>query len=85
MSVIIVTGSAGLIGSEAVRAFHGTGREVWDIDDMRRSFFGPEASTVFMRDRLIRELPRYNHLDTDIRNRAALDRIFDRLGKNLRP
>ena len=48
MSVAVVTGSAGLIGSEAVRHFAGLGLTVVGIDnDMRREFFGPEASTAW--------------------------------------
>jgi CDP-paratose 2-epimerase len=46
MSVVMVTGSAGLIGSEAVEFFCQSGYLVVDIDDdMRRYFFGDEAST----------------------------------------
>ena len=48
MSVVIVTGSAGLIGSEAVRHFAALGLDVVGIDnDMRRQFFGAEASTAW--------------------------------------
>ena len=68
MSVAIITGSAGLIGSEASRHFAGLGLDVLGIDnDMRSQFFGPEASTRRQRDRLHRELsPWYRHLDADI-------------------
>ncbi len=53
MSVAIVTGSAGLIGSEAVRFFAGLGMEVIGIDnDLRRYFFGDSASTAWNRQRL---------------------------------
>lgn len=85
MGALIVTGSAGLIGSEAVRSFHGEGWDVWGMDnDMRRVFFGPEASTVPMRDRLVRDLPGYRHLEADIRDRDAVENIFRQLGRNLR-
>ena len=48
MSVVIVTGSAGLIGSEAVRHFASLGLDVVGIDnDMRKQFFGAEASTAW--------------------------------------
>ena len=44
MSIAIVTGSAGLIGAEAVRFFTEKGMDVVGIDnDMRRVFFGDEA------------------------------------------
>jgi CDP-paratose 2-epimerase len=46
MRTIIVTGSAGLIGSETVRRFAKEGARVVGIDnDMRARFFGKEAST----------------------------------------
>jgi CDP-paratose 2-epimerase len=47
MSVAIVTGAAGLIGAETVRLFSKNGLDVVGIDnDMRREFFGDEASTA---------------------------------------
>ena len=50
MSVAVITGSAGLIGSEAVRHFAGQGLDVIGIDnDMRSRFFGEEASTTWQR------------------------------------
>ena len=50
MSVAIITGSAGLIGSEAVRHFVRQGLEVVGVDnDMRKFFFGAEASTDWNR------------------------------------
>ena len=45
-NVLIVTGSAGLIGSESVRFFAQQGLDIVGIDnDMRAHFFGQEAST----------------------------------------
>ena len=45
MSVAIITGAAGLIGSEAVRHFASEGMDIVGIDnDMRSRFFGAEAS-----------------------------------------
>jgi CDP-paratose 2-epimerase len=78
MSVAIVTGSAGLIGSEAARYFAGQGWEVVGIDnDMRREFFGAEASTAWQRGRLEAEFgKRYEHFDLDIRDSRGLKRIF---------
>lgn len=85
MSTVIVTGSAGLIGSEAVRSFHSEGWDVWGMDnDMRRAFFGPEASTLPMRNSLVRDLTRYRHLEVDIRDRDDVERTFRQLGRDLR-
>ena len=76
MAVAIVTGSAGLIGSEAAAALCRLGIRVVGIDnDMRRVFFGPAASTALTRARLL-ELPGYEHHDIDIRDQAAVERVF---------
>ena len=85
MSVAVVTGSAGLIGSEAVRHFAGLGLHVVGIDnDMRREFFGPEASTAWNVVRLTSELgDAYSHHNVDIRDRAELGRIFARYGRDI--
>jgi CDP-paratose 2-epimerase len=85
VSVVVVTGSAGLIGSEAVRHFAGLGCEVVGIDnDMRAQFFGPEASTAWNVRRLSAELGlAYTHHDVDIRDRDALSRIFTRYGRDV--
>jgi CDP-paratose 2-epimerase len=84
MSTVIVTGSAGLIGSEAVRHFHGLGWDVVGLDnDMRRVFFGPDASTAWMASRLEKDLPHYRHLRLDIRDTAAVDRAFRSVAANL--
>lgn len=83
MSVAIVTGSAGLIGSETVRFLHDQGLEVVGIDnDMRAYFFGPNASTRWNTTRL-RTLPRFTHLDADIRDENAIGRVFSEMGKNI--
>jgi len=78
MSVVIVTGSAGLIGSEAALFFAEEGFHVVGIDnDMRRHFFGDEASTQWNRQRLEGQLgDRYTHADIDIRDDSAVDALF---------
>jgi CDP-paratose 2-epimerase len=85
VSVAVVTGSAGLIGSEAVRHFTALGLDVVGIDnDMRARFFGPEASTAWNVRRLTSELgTRYHHQDVDIRDRDALADIFTRYGRDV--
>src|SRR5262249_59895191 len=68
VSVALVTGSAGLIGSEAVRHFAALGLDVVGIDnDMRKRFFGPEASTAWNVVRLTSDLgDAYTHHDVEI-------------------
>ena len=84
MSVVIVTGSAGLIGSEAARFFHGQGHDVAGVDNnLREYFFGKDGSTLWNRDRLSRELPRYVHHDFDIRDAGAVDALFAKYGRNV--
>ena len=84
MSVVIVSGSAGLIGSEAARFFHQKGFDVVGIDnDMRSYFFGDAASTVWNRALLEQDLSRYTHEDIDIRAESAVDGLFARYGKSI--
>lgn len=85
MSVAIITGSAGLIGSEASRYFAEQGLDVVGIDnDLRRHFFGEEASTRWQRARLEEELgSRYQHVDADIRDTDAIHQVFRRYGNEI--
>ena len=85
MSVAIITGSAGLVGSEAVRYFAGQGMQVVGIDnDMRKAMFGAGASTRWQVEALQRELgSRYRHLDADIRSAGAISRLFREYGRDI--
>ena len=78
MSIILVTGSAGLIGSESVRLFANLGWTVIGIDnDMRSVFFGESASTSWNRNLLKDEYEdRYKHYNIDIRDRKAVENLF---------
>ena len=86
MSIAIVTGSAGLIGSETVQFFCELGFEVVGIDNnMRQTFFGAEASTEWNRNSLLKRFPsRYRHLDIDIRNQEAVNKLFGEYGNNIK-
>lgn len=84
MSTVIITGAAGLIGSESVRHFHEAGWDVIGIDnDMRSRFFGEEASTRWMAETLQADLPAYRHHDVDIRDASAIDRIVGEVAASL--
>jgi CDP-paratose 2-epimerase len=84
MSVAIVTGSAGLIGSETCKFVHEQGMDVVGIDnDLRSYFFGPGSSTAWLRKRLESTLERYRHVDADIREQAAIDQVFKELGERI--
>ncbi len=74
---VLVTGSAGLIGSEAVRFFAQKGFKVLGIDNnSRKYFFGPSASTSWNRDKLKKEIEDYSHYNFDIRNERDINKIF---------
>lgn len=86
MNVVLVTGSAGLIGSEAARFFCDCGFLVAGIDnDMRSKLFGADASTAWNRDRLIDRFPsNYVHHNMDIRDVDAVKRVFAEYGSDLK-
>lgn len=85
MSVVIITGSAGLIGSEASLFFAKQGFDVVGIDNnMRKVFFGDEASTDWQRQRLEETLgSQYRHEAVDIRDYEAIKGIFQRYGSSI--
>ncbi|MEK6221252.1 MAG: hypothetical protein N2D54_03295, partial [Chloroflexota bacterium] len=69
MSIAIISGAAGLIGSEAAEYFSNLGMQVLGIDNnMRERFFGEDASTNWQRDQLLKNLNNYTHYDEDIRD-----------------
>jgi CDP-paratose 2-epimerase len=77
VSTAIVTGSGGLIGSDCVRWFSEEGWAVVGLEnDMRARFFGPEASTRWVTERLVEEYPDFQSLDVDIRDADAVMRVF---------
>jgi len=81
MRTAIVTGSAGLIGSETVKRFAKEGMRVVGIDnDMRAQFFGAEASTKRTREQLIANVPGYEHHNIDIRDAREIDDLFKQNG-----
>lgn len=84
MSVVLVTGSTGLIGSEAVRMYSQLGYQVVGIDNnLRKSFFGDEACTLWNKKNLIKEYKNYIHYDVDIRNEKKINEIFNEYGKDI--
>ena len=84
MSVVVITGSAGLIGSESVRYFAEKGLQVVGIDnDMRKYFFGPEASTEWMQKQLTASVKSYQHHNLDVRDHAAIFDLFRKFGHSI--
>ena len=81
MRTIIVTGSAGLIGSETVKRCSQDGAHIVGIDnDLRAQFFGAEASTKETRDNLIANVRGYEHHNIDIRDAPAVTELFKQHG-----
>jgi CDP-paratose 2-epimerase len=85
MSVAVISGSAGLIGSESAMFFAELGMDVVGIDnDMRAVFFGPEASTTWRAEQLRKELGNsYSHHSLDVRNREGVMNLFKGLGTSI--
>jgi CDP-paratose 2-epimerase len=74
---VLVTGSSGLIGSEAVEHFDRQGHHVVGADNnMRRVFFGPPGDTLWNLERLKRTAKRFTHIALDIRDRDHVMTIF---------
>lgn len=85
MSVVIITGSTGLIGSESSDYFAELGLNVVGIDnDMRRVFFGDEASTQWQKLRLeAAHGDRYKHIEADIRDNDTIMNLFQQYGSSI--
>ena len=84
MSSVIITGSGGLIGAEAVNFLAALGLEVHGIDnDMRGYFFGDAASTRWRIEEHKQNAPNYSHHEFDIRDSQAVDALFADLAGSL--
>lgn len=78
----IITGSSGLIGSEAVSFYAEAGWDVIGIDNnMRQDFFGPAGSTLWNRDRLQKKHKNFKAIDLDIRDEEKIPALI----KDLKP
>ena len=79
-STLLVTGSSGLIGSEAVQYFDALGWQVFGVDNnMRADFFGPDGDTTWNLHRLQKACPDFVHRQVDIRDRSAILAVFAEL------
>ncbi len=86
MSVVIITGSGGLVGSESSSFFANLGFDIVGIDnDMRKVFFGGNASTRWQQEHLKKELgKKYTHINTDVRDFGALLKIFKKYASSIK-
>ena len=79
MSLALITGSTGLVGSEAVNFFHDKGFDVIGIDNnLRKFFFGKNGSTSWIRAKLLKRNKNFQNFKIDIRNKFALKKIFQK-------
>ena len=79
MSIVLITGSCGLVGSESVKFFASKGFDIIGIDNnFRLKFFGKDGDVNWVKRDLIKFNKNYKHNNTDIRNYSALEKIFKR-------
>ena len=84
MSIVIITGANGLVGSEAVSFFSKKRYTVIGIDNnLRKFFFGEDGSTSWIKRKIIKENKNYIHHNIDIRNSQALYKLFKRYKNNI--
>src|SRR5690606_3637499 len=80
VGTLLITGSSGLIGSQAVEYFDQLGWSVHGVDNnMRREFFGRDGDTDWNRQRLQAVTRRFVHHEVDIRNRAAILKLLEQV------
>ena len=79
MSLVLITGSCGLVGSEAAIFFSKKGFEILGVDNnARRFFFGPDGDISWIKKSLKKKIKNYNHYNIDIRNYNSLKKIFSK-------
>ena len=84
MSIAIITGSSGLVGSETVNFFCEKGFDVIGIDNnLREFFFGKNGSTNWIKAQLLKKNKNFKHLNIDIRNFDKLSKIFKKYSKRI--
>ncbi len=85
MNIALVTGAAGLIGSESVAFFAHRFDLVIGIDNnLRQYFFGQEASTEWNKNRIEEQFANYKHKNIDIRNYGKLEKLFKKYGSDIK-
>ena len=84
MSVVLITGSSGLVGSESVNFFCEKGFDVVGIDNnLRKFFFGNDGSTLSIKNKLIKDNKNFVSHNIDIRNYKSLEKIFKKYKKKI--
>ena len=85
MSVVLITGSCGLVGSESVEFFSSKGFDVVGIDNNSRlKFFGKDGDINWIKSSLIKSYKNYIHKNIDIRNYSALEKIYKKYKSSIK-
>src|SRR4051812_43279447 len=85
MNIAIITGSSGLIGSESVAFFSKKFDKIIGIDNnLRASFFGEDASTLWNLKRLQEKYMNFQNYDADIRDIGKMEDIFNKYNKDIK-
>ena len=85
MSTIVISGSCGLIGSEAVSFFAEKKYDIVGIDNnMRKSFFGKDASVLWNKRRLEKKYKNFKNHNLDIRQKEKVFSLFKKYSKNIK-
>ncbi len=84
MSVAIITGSCGLVGSESSIFFSEKGFDIVGIDNnSRKFFFGKDGDVAWVKSKLKHKIKKYKHFNIDIRNYKSLEKIFKKYKKRI--
>ncbi len=85
MSIALITGSCGLVGSESAYFFSRKGFDILGIDNnARKFFFGKDGDISWIKKKLKKDLKNYKHANLDIKNYNALSKIFKKNKKNIK-
>ena len=85
MSVVLITGSCGLVGSASVEFFTSKGFDVVGIDNNSRlKFFGKDGDINWIKSSLIKSYKNYIHKNIDIRNYPVLKKIFQKYKNSIK-
>ena len=84
MSLALITGSCGLVGSESSIFFSQKGFEIIGVDNnARKFFFGKDGDVSWVNSKLKKKIKNYNHFNVDIRNYDSLQKIFKKYKKKI--
>ena len=84
MSVVLITGSSGLVGSESVNFFCDKGFDVIGIDNnLRKFFFGSDGSTLWVKKFLLKKNKKFKSLNIDVRDYNKLEKLFQKYKKKI--